>query len=558
MAHRSWGRPLPTAFAVALLAGSTQLGVGYGLGLLRLPPRLTDLTADQWAAQLTWAAWIAMVATVIGALVGGRPVTGTDPDQTDPIQANPDQANPIQTDPIQADPDQTNLADTDAVDTDADGRTDRAASEAEPTGRTGRAASVAGRLAVCAVAAVGALVVALFSAFPARTVPVGTVGPVAAVGLAVGLAVSFGVLIAFAALGLRPVRRNVTLVTGALWALAVGAVVPALGPTDPLPQIRLGMPGAGVPWLPAPLVIPALALLAGLLVGLLARRQGDRSPWAGGAGAAGPAMLAVSHLVAGVGAGQQATPYWTTLLAVGTGTLGSTLAVVWRWPLVTRRTPSTAIEPTDILLPLPRPATGAEEPDPEYDGEITDVETAGEPEPARPTTTGPNTAPALATHTETTLAPHAEATTSPGMESTTGPSMQMKSSAGPATEPATGLPDGPAPERDDPPPPPPPTTPGPGTGTGTGTGTDDPTIPVPETPPGRGERSRRGLFRRGRAERSPDTPAGRDGDAPLPDQDAEYVDWVNRLSNPVPDPVPRRDDHIPRRTLRSPGRHQAD
>ncbi|MBO4204720.1 hypothetical protein [Micromonospora echinofusca] len=516
MAHRSWGRPLPVAFAVALLTGSAQLGVGYGLGLLRLPPRLTGLTTDQWATQLTWAAWVALVATVTGALVGGRRATGAGPDRVD--------------DPTGADPDRP-----------------------APTGRTDRGRRVARQLLGCAMAAVGALVVLPFAAFPARAVSVGALGPVAAVGLAVGVAVAFGMLVAVAALHFRPVRRNVLLLTAVLWVLAVAAVVPALGPTDPLPQVRLGAPGPGLAWLPDPLVVPILALLAGILVGLLARREGDRSLWAGGAGAVGPAMYAVSQLVAGVGAGHQPTPYWPVLVAVGSGALGSALAVLWRWPLVTRPTRSAAIEPTDILAPLPRSASGPEVPGPGYDGEVTDVETVGEPAleqpvvpaPAleQPVVPAPAPVPAAAPAPAPEPAPAPTPEPAPGLEAERAAGTDGKTAGAVGTEAETA--GGTTAETET----------AEGVTAGAGTAADaEPAGPPSDGRP-RSGRWRRGLFRRDRAEPGPAAP---DDVPPSATPDDEYVDWVSRLSRPVPDPAPRRDEHIPRRTLRSPGRHHAD
>ncbi|MBM0203987.1 hypothetical protein JNW90_13350 [Micromonospora sp. STR1s_5] len=67
---------------------------------------------------------------------------------------------------------------------------------------------------------------------------------------------------------------------------------------------------------------------------------------------------------------------------------------------------------------------------------------------------------------------------------------------------------------------------------------------------------RLGLFRRNKSRANADgagTPA--DGE-PLPRQDAEFVDWVTRLGNPVADNEP--DQEGGRRSLRFTGSHHSD
>src|SRR4029450_13861765 len=70
MAFRPWAKLLATTLGVGALAGACQLGVAYGLGIVRLTRVLDVTTRDQWTAQLAWGAWFAMMAAVVGGLAG--------------------------------------------------------------------------------------------------------------------------------------------------------------------------------------------------------------------------------------------------------------------------------------------------------------------------------------------------------------------------------------------------------------------------------------------------------------------------------------------------------
>ncbi|MFD0787733.1 hypothetical protein ACFQZ8_27830, partial [Micromonospora azadirachtae] len=59
MAIRTWGKLLLTALGVSVLAGAGQLGLAYGLGIVRLTGSFTGSTVNQWPAQLTWVGWFA-------------------------------------------------------------------------------------------------------------------------------------------------------------------------------------------------------------------------------------------------------------------------------------------------------------------------------------------------------------------------------------------------------------------------------------------------------------------------------------------------------------------
>ncbi|MEQ4302797.1 hypothetical protein ABNF97_15600 [Plantactinospora sp. B6F1] len=285
MAYRTWGRVLLAALVVGIVSGAGQLGIAYGLGLVRLD-RDFGAAPNQWPAQLVWVGWFAMVATVAGALLADR----------------------------------------------------LARRYTLPT-------ALGGRAAISGLAALGALAVAPLAMQPARTAQVAAADPVTLAGVAAVLGAGVGFVAALAALSQRPVLWNLAAVTGAVWFLAILSVLPSLGPTDPLPAVRLG--GVDPSWLGsgasqrlAVVTMPALALVAGAVTGALARWRElpVPVPVVAGCGVAGPLTLAMAYVVAGRGDSTdpyQAAPYWGALIAVGAGALGSALATWARWPLTT-------------------------------------------------------------------------------------------------------------------------------------------------------------------------------------------------------------------------------
>ncbi|KXK63629.1 hypothetical protein AWW66_02460 [Micromonospora rosaria] len=360
MAFRTWGRLLPTALGVSALAGAGQLGIGYAFGILRFTGDYTGAAADRWPAQLVWAGWFAAVAATTGAVVADR------------------------------------LAHRDRL----------------PVGP-------AVQLAVAGAAGLGATVVAPLCMRPARAADLGAVDPVWAVALCALLGAVVGAGAALAVPLYPPLGWNVALLAGTGWLLALLSVTPSILGTGPLPTVRLGVLEPA--WLDpdvaqrlAVLLLPLVALIAGAVTGALARRHGHPPVVTGVSGVAGPALFAFTYLAAGPGTGvdrYQAAPYAGALIAVATGALGATAATVWRWPVpgwptgagwpsvartVTGRGTATAppatpartvraVEPSDILLPLPS-GTG-------LPGEggvgTTDRSADGAPSPAGTAGTGP-------------------------------------------------------------------------------------------------------------------------------------------------------------------------
>ncbi|MGN9776285.1 hypothetical protein ACTMS0_10980 [Micromonospora sp. H33] len=330
MAFRTWGKLLLTALGVSLLAGAGQLGIAFGLGVVRLTGVFTGGTVDQWPAQLAWVGWFAANAAVVGAVV-----------------------------------------------------TERLARRDGPLTGTGRQLGVAG------AAALGATVVAPLCMQPARAADLISVDPVWAVAICTVLGAVVGAGAALAVLVRPPLGWNMALVAGAVWLLALVSVVPSLAATGPLTTARLGVLEPA--WLNtaaaqrlAMVILPLVALLAGAATSALARWRGHPPLIGGLTGVAGPVLLAFAYLTAGPGGGvdrYQTTPYYGALLAVAAGALGSAAAALLRWPLVERPaagngdTPAAAraIEPTHILRPLP-----AGPPLPQTDGTTPSAGTAGD------------------------------------------------------------------------------------------------------------------------------------------------------------------------------------
>jgi hypothetical protein len=302
MAFRTWSKLLGTTLGVGALAAASQLGLAYGLGILRLT-RVLDVTArDQWTAQLAWVAWFAMIAAVVGALVGRLVL------------------------PF----------------------------------RSGTGARIVTALA----AGIGGAVVVPLTMQPARTAQIAGVHPVFVIGICAGLGALVGVFAAYAALSRAVARWSFITVGAAVWVIAIASVAPSLAPDDPLPAVRLGVFDAGFLAYPmtqrtALFTMPALALVCGAILGWVARRRDMSTVTIALAGLPGPALLTLAYLIAGPGSGgdrYQVVPYWAAMTAAGAGVLGSVLAAVLRRGSVTPAGGSGAggVAPTPDRPPLPR------------------------------------------------------------------------------------------------------------------------------------------------------------------------------------------------------------
>lgn len=341
MAYRTWGAVLLSALGVGSLAGAGQLGFAYGLGLVRFPRTFDGATENHWPAQVTWVTWFAVMAAVAGTVAAQRIAR-----------------------------------------------------------RYELSTSTGSRIGIAAVAGLGAAAVAPLSMLPARLAEVDAVNPVAVTGLSAALGAVVGAAAGFAVLSQRVIGWNVAALTGAAWLLILISVGPSLGPTDPLPDIRLGVLDPA--WLStgtgqrlAVITMPALALVTGAAVGAFARWRGHQVIPAAASGTVGPALLAFAYLTAGPGGSvdrYQTAPYWAALLSIAAGALGSVLAVLTRLP--SRTTAPTAIgdEPVTgrsgaagIWGRLSRRTpVGPTAETPDADTTPTGTAEAGQPDPAAP------------------------------------------------------------------------------------------------------------------------------------------------------------------------------
>ncbi|GAA4597368.1 hypothetical protein GCM10023107_40890 [Actinoplanes octamycinicus] len=293
---------LATTATAAAVIGAGQLGIAYGLGIVRLD-RVLDITArNNWTAQLAWVAWITMTAAALGALVA----TGMRP-RWRPRPVGP-----------------------------------------------------GGALAMGIAAGLGSLAILPLTTQPARAAQVAGVQPVFVIGAAVGLGAAAGIFAAWAAAAKPVARWSIATLSVLAWLVALISIGPSLLPGRTPIAIRLGvLDGSLIPSAVAGhtafLTMPTFALLAGLVVGWVARGRKLSTLAVGLAGLAGPALLTMAYLIAGPetgSAGFQSDPYWAAMTACGAGVLGSVLsAIVRSAPAAAPVDAPAAAEPAAAPLP---------------------------------------------------------------------------------------------------------------------------------------------------------------------------------------------------------------
>ncbi|MER7586452.1 hypothetical protein ABTW72_02835 [Micromonospora sp. NPDC127501] len=72
MFSRTWRNLLLTALGVGMLAGAGQLGIAFSFGIVQLADASTGAAVNQWPAQLVWVGWFAAHAAVAGTVVAAR------------------------------------------------------------------------------------------------------------------------------------------------------------------------------------------------------------------------------------------------------------------------------------------------------------------------------------------------------------------------------------------------------------------------------------------------------------------------------------------------------
>jgi hypothetical protein len=323
MAFRTLARILLAALGVGALAAASQLGLAYGLGVVRLT-RIFDVAGrDQWTAQLAWVAWFAMVAAVAGALGGGMLLHRRNHPAVRRVGGPAGEQGVL---PSQG----------------SAGPTAAGSGRAGAVATSGAVGGVWTRVALSLAAAIGAAVVMPLTMQPARTAQVAAVNaavnPSLVIGLCAGLGAVIGIFAAYAALAHAVARWSLGTVIALVWVIAIVSVLPSLGPQDALPAVRLGVFDAGFlsPGITqrfALFTMPALALLSAAALGWAARRRGFAPLSIALAGLPGPALVTFSYLIAGPGEGGQRyqfIPYWAAMAAVATGITGATIAALIR------------------------------------------------------------------------------------------------------------------------------------------------------------------------------------------------------------------------------------
>ncbi|HEY8451973.1 MAG: hypothetical protein FWJ87_13905 [Micromonosporaceae bacterium] len=279
---RAWGRVLATSAGVAAMAGAAQLGVAYGLQILRF--RREFPPGGTWATQLTWVAWIAALAVMAGG-VGG-----------------------VWT--------------------------------AHRLAGGFRRLELGHRIAISLASGVGAALTVALAAVPARQADLAGADPALEAALAALLGLVAGVLAAVGVLSVRLVAVSVAALVAVVWLVALVSVVPTLGPSAPPALVRLGVLdlglfGEGARRGVAVLSPPLAALVVGVAVAAAARSLGLPVVRTVLSGAAGPVLLALAYLVAPPGGGSdavQAAAFAGAMISIAAGLLGAVAVVAFRRP----------------------------------------------------------------------------------------------------------------------------------------------------------------------------------------------------------------------------------
>jgi hypothetical protein len=261
---------LGVAVGAGVLAGAGQLGVGYGLGILRWD---RDFTADTWHTQLAWVAFVAAVAVIGGALAGRR---------RDPTRAS---------------------------------------------GRGWRAALVA-------AAAFGSLVVLPLAIKPAGASHLAEAGsPRLTVAITAGAGLALGVLAAVAVLSVPVVSGNIISCVVWVWIAGTVSAVTALGGGDTWGTARLGLLPATGAWVPLTLLGVAVVIGAAVAGLARLGGNGTRATGASGAAGPALVAAAYLIAGPGTGVAASAYRYALIAVLAGVA-VSVLLAVLGRRPAV--------------------------------------------------------------------------------------------------------------------------------------------------------------------------------------------------------------------------------
>ncbi len=270
---RSWVKLIWNSLGVAVVAAAAQLGAAQALGIVRWTNPYQPGGGDSWSALLTWIVFIYAVSVLGGASVGRRAVR-----------------------------------------------------------RPGRWEATLVRVIAALSAAVGAAGAIGLAMIQARgAVPPVNVHPDLLVALVAAAGVVAGLILAVVALFVPPVAGGVRASVAWIWLAAIGSALPELITHRPAASPELGvfdLPSLrALSWWPGPYVMIVVAGLLGLAVALVARWGGAHRVGIALSGLAGPAIIAGSYAIAGIGDGDR-TAFLASLYAAGAGLVLATLVAL--------------------------------------------------------------------------------------------------------------------------------------------------------------------------------------------------------------------------------------
>ncbi|MGE5156457.1 MAG: hypothetical protein ACM3JP_03055, partial [Betaproteobacteria bacterium] len=240
------------AILFSAAAAASQVGLGYGLGVIAwspLPGKPTATDSGAWPSNLAWTALIAATSVVIGAVAADR------------------------------------LGHTVHI------------------GRTSRALR---RVVVCLAAAVGGAALIPLVVVPAQYAQVdATFAPHILVGVYAAVGLVAGLIVALPATAVRAIAANVFATVGWLWALAIIVLINRSVAAQRPGYVPLGVwkftengPTYGRYYLPGALIMLGSALLIGGLAAFPSAGRGARRLGIVISGAIGPLLIAGAYRLA--------------------------------------------------------------------------------------------------------------------------------------------------------------------------------------------------------------------------------------------------------------------
>ncbi len=284
---RFWLRVFGAGFGAGALAAAGQLGVVYGLGMVKLDRNFAN-AEEEWALQLTWIAFFTLVAVVAGAAFAVNRAKHVD---------------------------------------------------------------WRGGVMVRVVAAVASGLGVFFAmvpltVYPAINAKLSATIPAVTVGILVTAAVASGIALAALTVAFPPMSTSLIVFTVAAWVLAIVSFVDSATWTSVLylERVRLGVLDIGAlqPIPRASFSMPALAVALGIVVALTGHLKSRPRIQVALSGAAGPLLIAIAYLLSGPGPKDvtyQADAYLGAMIAVVAGLIPAAIIAFLPRPASTRYVP---------------------------------------------------------------------------------------------------------------------------------------------------------------------------------------------------------------------------